>query len=34
MYIRKIWIENVRSFLGGDDRVELDLTRPDGTYAG
>lgn len=34
MYIRKIWIEDVRCFRGGDHRVELDLARPDGSYAG
>jgi hypothetical protein len=34
MYIRKIWVEDVRCFRGGDDRVELDLARPSGSYAG
>lgn len=34
MYIRKIRIENVRGFGEGDRRVELDLTRPDGSFAG
>lgn len=30
MYIQKITIENIRGF----DNVDLDLTRPDGSYAG
>ncbi len=30
MYIHKIVIENIRCF----ERVELDLTRPDGSFAG
>jgi predicted ATPase len=34
MYVNKIWVENVRGFRGGDERVELDLQRPDGTHAG
>ncbi|WP_437312440.1 AAA family ATPase [Sorangium sp. So ce385] len=34
MYIRKIRIENIRCFGGGERRVELDLARPDGTFAG
>jgi len=34
MYIKSVWIENVRCFRGGEERVELDLQRPDGTYAG
>lgn len=34
MHIRKVWIENVRCFGEGDQRVELDLERPDGSFAG
>ena len=34
MYIRKIMLENIRGFGEGERRVELDLARPDGSYAG
>lgn len=34
MYIRKVWIENVRGFGADEHRVKLDLERPDGTFAG
>jgi hypothetical protein len=34
MYIRKIWIENIRCFGADERRVELDLARPDGSLAG
>lgn len=34
MHIRKVWIENVRCFGPGEQRVDLDLTRPDGKLAG
>ena len=34
MYIRKVWIENVRGFGADEHRVELDLERPDGKFAG
>jgi hypothetical protein len=35
MYIREVWIDNVRCFRGGDEgRVHLALTRPDGRCAG
>lgn len=34
MYIRKIVLENIRGFGEGERRVELDLQRPDGSYAG
>lgn len=34
MYIRTISIENIRCFGERDDKVELDLQRPDGAYAG
>jgi hypothetical protein len=34
MYIRKIVLENIRCFGEGERRVELDLQRPDGSYAG
>jgi len=34
MYISKIQIGNVRGFDSGPLRVDLDLRRPDGTYAG
>ena len=30
MYTRKIRIENIRCFRGGERGVELGLTRPDG----
>ncbi|MGH3494158.1 MAG: AAA family ATPase, partial [Sciscionella sp.] len=33
MYLKKVTLKNVRSFHG-KRRVDLDLTRPDGTYAG
>ena len=33
MYIRKVWIENVRGF-GDDHRVKIDLERPGGKFAG
>lgn len=34
MYIRKLQIENIRCFGAADEGVDLDLTRPDGSYAG
>lgn len=34
MYIRKIWIENVRCFGADARKVEIDLQRPDGRFAG
>lgn len=34
MYIRKVWIENVRGFGAEEHGVKLDLERPDGTFAG
>jgi hypothetical protein len=34
MYIRKIQIENVRGFGSDELRVDLDLSRPDGSHAG
>jgi energy-coupling factor transporter ATP-binding protein EcfA2 len=34
MYIRKIWIDNVRCFGTDAQRVDLDLARPDGRFAG
>ncbi|MCC6556821.1 MAG: AAA family ATPase [Polyangiaceae bacterium] len=34
MYIRQVWIENVRCFGEDDQSVKLDLTRPDGHLAG
>ncbi|HYO53692.1 AAA family ATPase [Archangium sp.] len=34
MYIRKIVLENIRGFGESERRVELDLRRPDGSYAG
>jgi energy-coupling factor transporter ATP-binding protein EcfA2 len=34
MYISKIQMENIRGFRSGDLRVDLDLRRPDGRYAG
>lgn len=34
MYISKIQLENIRGFRSGDLRVDLDLRRPDGRYAG
>lgn len=34
MYIRKIVLENIRGFGEGERRVELDLQRPNGGYAG
>jgi energy-coupling factor transporter ATP-binding protein EcfA2 len=34
MHIRKIHIENVRGFRGGNLAVDLDLRRPDGSLAG
>lgn len=34
MYISKIWLENIRGFRSGELRVDLDLRRPDGRYAG
>lgn len=34
MYIREIHIENIRNFRSGSRSVRLDLTRPDGSFAG
>ncbi|HYO70906.1 MAG TPA: AAA family ATPase, partial [Archangium sp.] len=34
MYISKIKLENIRGFRSGELRVELDLRRPDGGFAG
>ncbi|WP_434381495.1 AAA family ATPase [Melittangium boletus] len=34
MYISRVQLENIRGFGSGDLRVDLDLTRPDGRYAG
>jgi hypothetical protein len=34
MYVRRIRIENVRCFRSGALAVDLDLRRPDGTFAG
>jgi energy-coupling factor transporter ATP-binding protein EcfA2 len=34
MYISRIALENIRGFRSGDLRVDLDLRRPDGRYAG
>lgn len=34
MYLHRIQIENVRGFGAKGEGVELDLTRPDGTFAG
>lgn len=34
MYIRKIWLENVRCFGADAQKVEIDLERPDGRFAG
>ncbi len=34
MYIRKVAIENIRCFGAGEQKVELELQRPDGSYAG
>lgn len=34
MYIRKIWLENVRCFGAEPQHVEIDLQRPDGRFAG
>jgi len=34
MYISKIRLENIRGFRSGELRVDLDLRRPDGRYAG
>lgn len=34
MYLSRIQIENIRGFRSGDLRVDLDLRRPDGNYAG
>lgn len=34
MYISRIQLENIRGFGSGDQRVDLDLRRPDGRYAG
>jgi putative AbiEii toxin of type IV toxin-antitoxin system/AAA domain-containing protein len=34
MYISRIQLENIRGFRSGDLRVDLDLRRPDGRYAG
>ena len=34
MYIRKVKIENIRCFGADEHRVELDLERPDGKFAG
>jgi energy-coupling factor transporter ATP-binding protein EcfA2 len=34
MYISRIRLENIRNFRSGDGRVDLDLRRPDGGFAG
>lgn len=34
MYISRVEIENVRCFGSGEQTVDLDLRRPDGSYAG
>lgn len=34
MYIQRIVLENIRGFGDGERRVDLDLRRPDGSYAG
>ncbi|HRI70140.1 MAG TPA: AAA family ATPase [Polyangium sp.] len=34
MYLRKVWIENIRCFGGDSQKVELDLQRPDGSFSG
>ncbi|HYO58664.1 AAA family ATPase [Archangium sp.] len=34
MYIRKLTLENIRGFGEGERGVDLDLRRPDGSYAG
>jgi energy-coupling factor transporter ATP-binding protein EcfA2 len=34
MYIKRIRIDDVRCFRCGEEGVDLDLTRPDGTHAG
>jgi energy-coupling factor transporter ATP-binding protein EcfA2 len=34
MYISRVRLENIRGFRSGDLRVDLDLRRPDGRYAG
>jgi energy-coupling factor transporter ATP-binding protein EcfA2 len=34
MYLSRIQIENIRGFRSGDLKVDLDLRRPDGSYAG
>lgn len=34
MYLSRIQIENIRGFRSEDLRVDLDLRRPDGSYAG
>jgi energy-coupling factor transporter ATP-binding protein EcfA2 len=34
MYLSRIEIENIRGFRSGDLKVDLDLRRPDGSYAG
>ena len=33
MYVKRVTLKNIRGFHG-DRRVDLDLTRPDGSYAG
>lgn len=34
MYISRVMIENIRCFGAGEHAVDLDLRRPDGSYAG
>ena len=34
MYLSRIQINNIRGFRSGDLRIDLDLRRPDGRYAG
>lgn len=34
MYISRVRIENIRCFGSGEQAVDLDLRRPDGSYAG
>lgn len=34
MYIRRIYIENIKCFKKAGDHVSLELQRPDGSYAG
>jgi len=34
MYIKRIFIENIKCFGKGENAVDIDLQRPDGSYAG